>query len=222
VKLPTRRLAVVLVFALVLGLGSQWQRFDEYGERRYWASPERKSMAMDSAVLRRFRTGDLIFRRGYGGISDLIARYGQTGPRDVSHVGLILRDSNSVLRVAHAISNATRGYDGVVVEDFAAFIGTGVSGKGCIVRLGEVSERQERLIRRAVRSMQAQGLRFDGRWDWEDAGAVFCSELVVRVLSDSAGVFKQPVQRDSLQRLHLDLRALYGHRQAVVVWDAGG
>ena len=221
-KLSTRRIAIVLVFAGLLGLCSQWQRLDEYGERRYWASPERKSMAMDSAVLRRFRTGDLIFRRGYGGISDIIARYGQTGPRDVSHVGLILRDSDTVLRVAHAISNAARGFDGVVMEDFASFLRSGVSGKGCIVRLGEVSERQERAMWGAVRSMRAQGLRFDGRWDWEDAGAVFCSEMVVRVLSDSAGVFKKPLDRDSLRRLYLDLSALYGHGQAVVVWDAGG
>lgn len=221
-KLSSRRIAIVLVCAGLLGIGSQWQRLDEYVERCYWASPERKSMEIDSALVRKFCTGDLIFRRGYGGISDIIARYGQTGPRDVSHVGMILRDSDSVLWVAHAISNAKRGFDGVVVEDFATFIRSGVSGTGCIVRLGEVSERQERAIWGAVRSMQAQGLRFDDRWDWEDAGAVFCSEMVVRVLSDSAGVFQKPVDRDSLQRLYLDLSALYGHRQSVVVWDAGG
>ena len=216
------RIGGLLILGLVIGLCSQLQSYDEYRERRYWASPERKSMHIDSAMRRNFRTGDLIFRRGYGGISDLIARYGQVGPRDVSHVGLILRGPDSVLRVAHAISNSERGYDGVVEEDFATFAARSMPGKGCIVRLGEASERQERAIKAAVRSMQLQGLRFDASWDWEDAGEVFCSEMVVRILSDSAGLITKPVDRDSLRRLYLDLSALYGHRQAELIWDAGG
>ena len=221
-KTVTWRIGGLLILGLVIGLCSQLQSFDEYRERRYWASPERKSMYIDRAMWRNFRTGDLIFRRGYGGISDLIARYGQVGPRDVSHVGLILRGPDSVLRVAHAISNSERGYDGVVEEDFAAFVARSVPGKGCVVRLGEASERQQRAIKSAVRSMRLQGLRFDTRWDWEDAESVFCSEMVVRVLSDSAGLIARPLDRDSLRRLYLDLSALYGHGQAKLIWDAGG
>lgn len=210
-KLINRRRWLRLLLFGGIGIALlNFQRIDEFWERRYRNSPDKKTSQLIEIELSKCQTGDLIFRRGFGGISEMIAIFAQSGPCDVSHVGILLHDSSCGWEVAHAVSNKFKNFDGVVVEKLDHFLAESASQKVWVFRSGEANERQQFQIKRAVNRLQQQKIRFDTQWNWQDGSELYCSEMVIAVLADSAGVMQKPRSSDSLRMMYLDLAALYG------------
>lgn len=65
--------------------------------------------------------GDIIFRRGFGIVSDMIVKYAKS-EYSVSHCGIIVRDSLGKLYVIHTVSNTLAKIDGMQKDKLNVFV----------------------------------------------------------------------------------------------------
>lgn len=133
------------------------------------------------AVLARadqLQDGDLVFRRGRDLMSSLVLQQGHASR--FSHVGMVVRDGAQV-RIIHAMPDEPGRAGGVRQESLAAFLAAPVASDAASYRLPGVD-------RTGLRQWlhQQLGKPFDSRFVLSDAGALYCSELVLRAL-DAGG-----------------------------------
>lgn len=203
----------VLAFVIL-----NFQRWDEYYEKQYWESPDREILHLHDSVLNRLETGDLVFRRGHGWISDVIAKYSQSGNLDLSHVGIII-DENKEFRVIHAISNKSEGFDGIVEQPLNDFLKHCEKNQLYIIRLKQISQNQKAQIVKCIQNWQLVNPKFDSRWNWRDSSELYCSEFIIRVLSDSANVISLPKSKDSQDYFFMNLNELYDYPNSKVIYS---
>jgi hypothetical protein len=204
---------VILLFVVL-----NFQRWDEHYEKQYWESPDRGILHLHDSVLNKIESGDLVFRRGHGWISDVIARYSQSGNLDLSHVGIIIKNEDQ-LKVFHAISNHTEGYDGIIEQPFEKFLNHCEKNQLLIIRLKDISQTQKKQIELSIHAWQLVNPTFDSQWDWKDSSELYCSEFVIRVLSDSVKVIQLPKDQDSVNYFFMNLNELYNYPNRKVIYS---
>ena len=134
-------------------------------------SSQQQAVLDDAGAL---RDGDLVFRRGRDVMSALVLRQGRHSR--FSHVGMVMRQGDQVM-VVHAMPEEPGSAGGVLIEPLAQFLHPRLASDAASYRL-PVNDAA------ALRQwLQAQvGLPFDMRFELSDAGALYCTELVVRAL----------------------------------------
>lgn len=130
------------------------------------------------------RDGDLIFRRG----RDLIA--GTVLAADASarfsHVGLIVTDKTGVW-VVHAVPDEGGNGGGVTRQSLARFLDPEDAADFAVYRHQTLSPEQRHIVRHAA--LGAIGTPFDYDLQLSDAGALYCSELVLRAFARANAAF---------------------------------
>lgn len=120
--------------------------------------------------------GDIVYRRGVGAFSDLVARVGNA---QWTHIGIAVQvRPGGKVYILHAIEER-----GVTLEPPAQFFSPSQATAGIFQRFpggDRVADAAQRYL----------GKPFDLRFDLTDSSGVYCTELVMRALMDAEiGVF---------------------------------
>lgn len=127
------------------------------------------------------RSGDIILRKGYGLVSELItAELNDTV--DISHCGILVQDSAAQFWVIHSLSRKVSDADGVQMCSLDRFMADSRTETVRVVRfkydgLGLVSERAKAYLRLKI--------PFDEKFDMGDTTAFFCSEMPIHIIKNA-------------------------------------
>ncbi len=145
-------------------------------------SYSKKTYQLEDIEIARLQAGDLILRRGYGMLSDGIAKVLQ-GKYKVTHIGVVDFIYGEPV-VYHAISRDNQ--DGIVVDKLNRFVGDSYPNSISIVRLRRDSLTRKRFLDR-IGYYRKLDLPFDMSFDIRTKKEVYCTELVRNALMDATG-----------------------------------
>ncbi len=92
-----------------------------FSERESTKQQQKNTYALTLEEKALLQQGDIIFRRGFGVISDAIVKY---IPCDypISHCGIIVKDSLGKFMVIHTVSNTLAAVDGMQQDNLDKFV----------------------------------------------------------------------------------------------------
>ena len=156
--------------------------------------------------------GDVIFRRGRDLMAASVLAADDTAR--FSHVGLIVRDGDKVW-VVHAVPAEGEAAGGVVSEGLAGFLDHDKAADFAIYRHRALAPDQRRMVRQTA--LAAVGTPFDYDLRLSDAGALYCSELVLRAYAAALAPFPAGVR--TVQTVLMDEPAVTpdGLREATIM-----
>jgi hypothetical protein len=131
--------------------------------------------------------GDIIFRRGFGIISDAIVEY-IPSRFPVSHCGIVVKDSLKKLMVIHTVSNTLVAVDGMQQDPLDKFVKESHRNSIIVVRYRSKDNAVAKKIADQAKEYLSQKIPFDHSFDCKDSTEFFCTELIYRVLNKAAGI----------------------------------
>lgn len=134
------------------------------------------SFAVDE---KQIKSGDLIFRRSYGLISDIIVARLDDNEQALSHCGIAHRDSANKLYVIHALPLKLSKTDGMQICTFADFVSDCRPGTLKVTRF--LPDSSGTIESWALRYLGAS-IPFDAHFDTSDSTAFFCTELPLHII----------------------------------------
>lgn len=157
---------------------SEWNSTKIQQENTYTLTLEEKAL---------LQQGDIIFRRGFGVISDAIVKY---IPCDypVSHCGIIVKDSLGKLMVIHTVSNTLAAVDGMQQDNLDKFVKESHKNSIIVARYRYENDSLAGKIASQAKEYLTQQIPFDHRFDCNDSTEFFCTELIYRVLKNTIQV----------------------------------
>ena len=127
------------------------------------------------------QSGDIILRRSYGLISDIIVM-NRNDTLDVSHCGIIIKEPNSSYKVIHALSKKVSDADGVQICGLEQFMADSKIETVRVFRFR--NDTKEKIAAQALRYLK-QKMPFDETFDATDSTAFYCSELPVQSIRNA-------------------------------------
>lgn len=131
------------------------------------------------------QSGDIILRRGYGLVSDLIVARLKDSV-DLSHCGILSIDSTGAIQVIHSLSKSVSKFDGMQTCSFEEFIQDARPESLLAVRHTGVDGR---LIEKQAIAYLQQKKPFDHNFNTNDSSAFFCSELPIHIIYNLTGTY---------------------------------
>ncbi|MFP4287771.1 MAG: YiiX/YebB-like N1pC/P60 family cysteine hydrolase [Bacteroidota bacterium] len=154
---------------------------------------EKKESSADQSVYQlsaeekiQLKEGDIILRHGYGFVSNSIVK-ALREDLPVSHVGVIVKNGQEKFSVIHSVSQTLSDYNGVQIQDLQSFVRDSQDSSIVIVRYKNAIENEgsdQQIAKHAYRYLKKR-VPFDYRFDLEDSTGFYCSELIVRIFSDT-------------------------------------
>ena len=127
------------------------------------------------------RSGDIILRRSYGLISDIIVM-NLNDTLDVSHCGIIIKEPDSSYKVIHALSKKVSDTDGVQICRLEQFMADSKIETVRVFRF--LSDSKGEIAAQALRYLK-QKVPFDETFDATDSTSLYCSELPVQSIRNA-------------------------------------
>lgn len=127
--------------------------------------------------------GDIVLRRGYGMVSDLIVARLKDSV-DLSHCGILSIDSTGSYKVIHSLSKSVSKFDGMQVCSLQEFVQDARPESLRAVRHKEI---EGRLIEAQALAYLKQGIPFDHAFNINDSSAFYCSELPIHIIYNLSG-----------------------------------
>ncbi len=127
------------------------------------------------------QSGDIILRRSYGLISDIIVM-NLNDTLDVSHCGIIIKEPDSSYKVIHSLSKKVSNADGVQICGLEQFMADSKTETVRVFRF--LSDSQGEIAAQALRYLK-QKTPFDESFDATDSTALYCSELLVQSIRNA-------------------------------------
>ena len=120
--------------------------------------------------------GDIILRKGYGLISDLIAILLEE-ENTVTHCGFVIKDSlqPNKIKILHILSEGE--HDGMLLEPLETFILDSQENSLAVVRANYPANIRAAVVNEALKFLAAK-IPFDMAFDDSDSTAYYCSEMV--------------------------------------------
>ena len=132
------------------------------------------------------KDGDVILRRGYGFVSDMIVkRLNEQVP--ISHCA-IAEISDTSKMVIHSVSQAVADLDGVQSQSLKRFIKDSKENSLIVVRFKYPDNQDSSKITNRARYYLDKKIPFDMKFDIQDSTRFYCTELIWRVLLEEYGV----------------------------------
>ncbi|MFW5892105.1 MAG: YiiX/YebB-like N1pC/P60 family cysteine hydrolase [Bacteroidota bacterium] len=136
--------------------------------------------------IKQLKEGDIILRHGLGFVSNTIVK---TLAEDlpVSHVGMIVKNDQGGFSVIHSVSQTLSDYNGVQIQDLQTFVRDSQDSSIVIVRYKNAIEKEgsdHQMAKHAYRYLDKK-VPFDYKFDLDDSTGFYCSELIVRIFSDT-------------------------------------
>jgi len=140
---------------------------------------------LSSEEVEKIQDGDIIMRQGYGIVSSIIL---ETLKEDIplSHIGIIVENSEGEYDVIHSVSRMISDYDGIQIDNLKKFISHSRNNSVLITRYknDDGSKASGREISNRAKYYLDKKVPFDHSFDFQDTTSFFCSELVWRILID--------------------------------------
>jgi len=129
------------------------------------------------------QTGDIILRKSYGLISEIVVTQLHDS-LNISHCGILLKDSGSVISVIHSLSKKVSDTDGVQICDLEDFLNDSHLESVKIVRY----RNNPKIIAESAVGYLNRRVPFDEEFNSKDTSAMFCSELPIHIIRSIDGV----------------------------------
>lgn len=164
---------------LMLGLS-----FLFFSERNSTKQQQKNTYTLTLEEKSLLQQGDIIFRRGFGVISDAIIKY---IPCDysISHCGIIVKDSQDNIMVIHTVSNTLAAVDGMQQDNLDKFVKESHKNSIIVARYRYENDSLADKIACQAKEYLARKIPFDHRFDCNDSTEFFCTELIYRVLKNT-------------------------------------
>jgi hypothetical protein len=131
--------------------------------------------------------GDIIFRHGFGLISDAIIRYAHDD-YPVSHCGIIVKDTSGKLFVIHTVSNTLAAIDGMQKDRLSTFVKGSYPNSVIVARYNYTNDTMQKQIAAQANDYLSKQIPFDHHFDCSDSTTFFCTELIRNVFFHAIGV----------------------------------
>ena len=151
-------------------------------QRKYDAAERKSTYRLTEEEKELLQEGDIIFRHGFGLISDAIVKYTKD-IYPISHCGIIVKDSLGELFVIHTVSNALADVDGMQQDNLNKFVKESHLNSVMVSRYNYTDSIMPTKIAEQAKSYLSQQIPFDHRFDCDDSTAFFCTEFVWRVFN---------------------------------------
>lgn len=139
------------------------------------ANKRANSFVVDQSLI---ESGDIVFRRSFGIVSDLIvARLNDSVP--LSHCGIAYRDSAGQLFVIHTLSKKLSVVDGMQICSFADFLRDSRPHSVRVTRF--VSDSADVIGTTAVHYLY-KAIPFDEDFNMRDTTKFFCTQLPLHII----------------------------------------
>ncbi len=126
------------------------------------------------------RSGDIILRKSYGLISNIIAAK-LNDTIDVSHCGIIYVDANHSVCVIHSLSKAVSEKDGMQCCTLKKFMDDSRMETVQVIRFKKDSAQ---IIGNWAKYYLSKHIPFDNSYDLKDSSAFFCTELPIHIIKN--------------------------------------
>jgi len=131
--------------------------------------------------------GDIIFRHGFGIISDAIVKYSKD-PYNISHCGIVVKDSSDNWAVIHTVSNSLVEIDGMQIDGLKKFVRESQPKSIIVARFRFQSEEErQKVVKQAYYYLERQ-IPFDNEFNASDSSRFFCTELIWSVFYNAIEV----------------------------------
>ena len=127
------------------------------------------------------RSGDIILRRSYGLVSDIIVLE-LNDTLDISHCGIIIKEPDSSYKVIHSLSKKVSDTDGIQICELGEFMADSKIETVRVFRF--LDDTKEKIAAQALRYLK-QKMPFDETFDATDSTAFYCSELPVQSIRNA-------------------------------------
>lgn len=129
------------------------------------------------------KDGDIILRKSYGLVSEIIAIQ-LHDTIDISHCGIIVRDSGQTFRVIHSLSKKVSETDGVQECSLDDFMSDSQPQTVKVLRFK--NDHDNRIAQGAV-SCLTRKIPFDDSFNSADTNYLYCSELPIHIIRSAYG-----------------------------------
>lgn len=206
---------VILLFSISI---YNFQNIDEYFESREIARA-RETIRLTSDELEELKTGDIIFRKGYGFISDWVSKNLEHGPYDLTHVGIVVKKPEGLF-VAHALSSKKNHVDGVILEPLNRFLKSSKPANLLIVRWMDYKPEMDAVILDAIEKYIKDKVPFDHKGDYSSSDALYCNEMVVKLWMNNLGLINPPNNDETQKELFHNLSVLYNPNHSKIIFNS--
>jgi len=156
-------------------------------QQRYNAAEKNSTYRLTGEEKGLLQEGDIIFRHGFGLISDAIVKYAQD-IYPISHCGIVVKDSLGELFVIHTVSNTLADIDGVQQDNLDKFIKESHLNSVIVSRYNHADSLLPTKIAEQAKYYLSRQVPFDHHFDCNDSTAFFCTELVWKIFNSVLNV----------------------------------
>jgi hypothetical protein len=183
-------IAAYISLTLIVLAVFYFQRIDEKVESQMIEN-DRDLVRMSSPEMLQLKTGDLIFRKGYGMVSEWVSTYLEHGPYDLTHVGIVMVRPTGVF-VAHALSSKKMEVNGVIIQPLNEFLEASNPENILVVRWKNYSSTMDSGLWSSVNTYVREKIPFDKEADYDDSSALYCNEMIVKLWMNELGLIDPP------------------------------
>lgn len=176
-------------------------------EKSYIRKDERVVRLTDEDLLK-LQTGDIILRRGYGLLSDIVADTYSSGGYEVTHAGFIIQEDGQWF-VYHSLSGDVSKTDGVQKQLLKDFLESSQPQKIIISRVMGITPLQQEAVKQFATAYLGKGILFDRKGDYNHSQSLFCSEYIINVLGKDMNLISIPYKEAQKKEYYYRLKTLY-------------
>ncbi|SDD92501.1 YiiX/YebB-like N1pC/P60 family cysteine hydrolase [Riemerella columbipharyngis] len=206
---------VLGIFIFILWKGFFW--FDKNQEEKYVKS-EKHICRLSSKDISKLKDGDVILRRGYGYISNIIAQNLNNGSYDVTHSGILYRKQNQWY-VIHSLSSDVSPIDGVQEQLLSDFLEYSQPDKILVVSAPNITNTQRSQIVERAKYYLRKKIPFDHSGKYDDASQLYCTELVWQIFDNDLHIAKTPKENSERKKIFYSMKGLYDPKYFEIVVD---
>ncbi len=133
--------------------------------------------------IRQLQNGDILLRKGFGFVSNAIARY-LDEQYPITHCGLVLKLTDSTAQVLHTLSDSK--INGMCLQSLSDYCGQSQKNTLIAVRFRSSQQHIDTILAKA-KELLAQKIPFDMGFDDQDASKLYCIEMIRNVIKETVG-----------------------------------
>jgi len=168
--------SIAAIFMLILAFGLVFNSLN--------SEPVKNTVALFPAINLELQTGDLVFRRGKGFISDFFAQASEY-EKLYSHVGVVVIKHGSPY-VFHIIGNVQNGNKGLKMESLTSFCDGTQNSAFAIYRNGNLGGKQVE-VENYLEAIKKNKIVFDEHFDLVTDDAQYCTEMIYKMFASVTG-----------------------------------
>ncbi|HOS15588.1 MAG TPA: YiiX/YebB-like N1pC/P60 family cysteine hydrolase [Bacteroidales bacterium] len=175
-----KKFIIVIIICLTLAAIILFIHFYESKSKQQEQINDYALQAQEIAML---KEGDLMFRKGFGIISDCIARASKER-FCVSHVGVLYNDTNKGWMVIHTVSNTLVDIDGMQMDKLDKFVKDSHPNSIVVLRYRYANDSSQTAFALQAYYYLQRKIPFDDAFNINDTSEFYCTEFIRQLFLD--------------------------------------